>query len=144
MSTQRSPGTSIIDSSIKLAAALTAVALFSMTTNVHVGAAVIQPVAATSTIAGDAGSSVSYLLVDNPGFAADALQRPVGTGVLLPTGDSVANALATVHERSGSAHAESWTRGTGFGNPVFSFDLGADTSIDSILLWQYGNSSPGN
>ncbi len=120
-------------------------ALFAVSANASVEAgAIIQPVAATSTIAGDAGSSVNYLIVDNPGFAAAALQRPTGTGVLLPTGETVANALATVHERSGSAHAESWTRGTGSGNPVFSFDLGSDMLIDSILLWQYGNGSPGN
>ena len=43
-----------------------------------------------------------------------------------------------------TAHAESWTRGRGSGNPVFSFDLGVDTSIGSILLWQYGNGAAGN
>jgi len=107
-------------------------------------ASVITPTSVTGTIAGDAGSHVNYLIVDNGGFGAAALQRPVGTGVTLSTGDTLVNALATLHERSGQAHAESWTRGTTAGNPVFSFDLGAETSVGSIMLWQYGNGSPGN
>jgi hypothetical protein len=107
-------------------------------------ASVITPTAVTGAIAGDAGSHINFLIVDNGGFPAAALQRPLGTGVTLNTGDPLADALATVHERSGAAHAESWTRNTAAGNPVFSFDLGADTSVGSIILWQYGNGSPGN
>ncbi|NQT40601.1 MAG: discoidin domain-containing protein [Planctomycetes bacterium] len=107
---------------------------------------IIKPVAVSTSITGDAGSSHLYLLDDNPGFAAHSLQRPVGTGVTLETGDPVSHALVTVHERSGTAHAESWTRGTGLGLPEFVFDLtgGGDTPVESILLWQYGNGSPGN
>jgi len=107
---------------------------------------ILKPVSVSTNIAGDAGSSHLYLLDDNPGFGADSLQRPAGTGVTLNTGDPLADALATVHERSGTAHAESWTRPTGSGNPEFVFDLtgGGDTPVESILLWQYGNGSPGN
>jgi hypothetical protein len=107
-------------------------------------ATVITPTFVTGTIAGDAGSHVNYLITDNAGFPEAALQRPAGTGVTLNTGDTLADALATLHARNGQAHAESWTRSTGAGNPVFSFDLGADTSVGSVMLWQYGNGSPGN
>ena len=105
-------------------------------------ATVIKPVGVTSTINGNAGSSVNYLLNDNTGYTTEApLQRPVGVSVTLPSGTDLTDALATLHARSGSAHAESWTNFTSVGNPVFVFDLGAgNTDISSILLWQYGNS----
>ena len=109
---------------------------------VHVGmasAAIIKPSSVTTDITGDAGSSHLYLLDDNAGFAAASLQRPAGTGVALNTGESLANTMNTVAELSGDGHAESWTRGTGSGNPEFVFDLGADTAVGSIILWQYGN-----
>ena len=118
-------------------------ALVALATAPMAPAGIIAPVSATSNIAGDAGSSVDYLLVDNPGFAAAGLQRPVGTGVTLPTGSSVADALATFAELSGGGQAESWTRPTGEGNPIFTFDLGADTDVGSIILWQYGNNGGG-
>ena len=104
-------------------------------------AEVVKPVSVTGNIAGDAGSSDQYLLNDNPGFADGSLQRPVGTAVDLITGDSLVDALATFGARGGGAHAESWTRGTGAGNPEFVFDLtgAGDTDIGSIILWQYGN-----
>ena len=107
-------------------------------------AAVIKPGSVTTSIAGDAGSSHLFLLDANGGNTNLNLQRPTGSEVALNTGASLADALATVHERSGTAHDESWTNTTGAGNPVFVFDLGADTSVGSILLWQYGNGSPGN
>ena len=102
---------------------------------------VIKPVSVTGSIAGDANSNVNYLLNDNPGFADASLQRPAGTPATLETGDSLADALATVAARSSSAQAESWTRSTSQGHPVFVFDLTGvgDTSINAIILWQYGN-----
>ncbi len=54
---------------------LAALFVVSATARVDAGE-IIQPIGVTSTIAGDAGSHVDYLLVDNPGFAAAALQRP--------------------------------------------------------------------
>jgi hypothetical protein len=102
-------------------------------------AAIIKPTAVSTNITGDAGSSHLYLLDDNGGFAAASLQRPAGTGVTLNTGESLANAMNTVAELSSSGQAESWTRPTGSGNPEFVFDLGADTAVGSIILWQYGN-----
>ncbi len=105
-------------------------------------AVVVAPVSVTSTIAGDAGSGVNYLIGDNPGYTTEApLQRPVGTSVTLPSGTAIADALATFHARSGTAHAESWTQKTESGHPVFVFDLtgGGDTNINSTILWQYGN-----
>lgn len=106
---------------------------------------IIKPVSVSTTIAGDAGSSHLYLLDDNPSFAAPSLQRPVGTGVTLNTGDLLSAAMATVHERSGGGHAESWTRSTELGLPEFVFDLtgGGDTAVESIILWQYGNNGGG-
>ncbi len=108
-------------------------------------ATIIKPVSVSTSITGDAGSSHLYLLDDNSGFAAASLQRPVGTGVTLDTGDPVPDALATFHERSGGGHAESWTRPIGSGLPEFVFDLtgGGDTSVESIILWQYGNNGGG-
>lgn len=102
-------------------------------------ATVVTPVGVTGTIASDAGGSVNYLLVDNGGFTEASLQNPLGTAVTLPTGTDLAVALGTYHARSASAHAESWTRSIGSGNPVFTFDLGGDTDIFTVLLWQYGN-----
>ncbi|MBN1853144.1 MAG: hypothetical protein JW829_10490 [Pirellulales bacterium] len=116
---------------------LVILALLVGTTSVH--ATIIAPSSVTGNIAGDAGSSWDYLLVDNPSYAEDGLQRPVGTAVTLPTGSSLSDALATYAARSGGAHAESWTYGTGAGNPEFVFDLDSDTDIGSIILWQYGN-----
>jgi len=104
---------------------------------------IIKPVSVTGNIVGDAGSHVNYLLDDNPGFAEATLQRPLGTAVPLNTGDPVADALATFHAYGGGAHAESWTNVIGAGNPEFVFDLGADTGVDSIILWQYGNNGGG-
>jgi hypothetical protein len=102
---------------------------------------VIKPVSVTGSIAGDAGSSDQWLLNDNAGYAAPGLERPLGTGNTLDTGDSLADALATLAQLSGGGHAESWTFGTGGGNPEFVFDLTGvgNTSIGSIILWQYGN-----
>jgi len=110
-------------------------------------ALVVTPVSVTGTIAGDAGSNVNYLLVDNSGFGQGSLQRPVGTAVTLPSGATVSDALATYHARASTGHRESWTKSVNDGNPVFTFDLGADTDIGSVILWQYGNNGgdgPGN
>ena len=106
-------------------------------------AVIVTPVSVTSTIAGDAGSSVDYLLADNPAFAAAGLQMPVGTATTLPDGAALTDALGTFGELSGGGQGESWTRPTGEGNPVFSFDLGSEREIGSILLWQYGNNGGG-
>ncbi len=102
---------------------------------------IIKPVGVTSTIVGDAGSAVSYLLDDNPGVAAPALQNEMGEEVVLETGEKLTTALTTFHYREGDGHQESWTQTTPQGNPIFVFDLtgGGNVSIGSILLWQYGN-----
>ncbi len=102
---------------------------------------VIKPAGVTSTVAGDAGSAVDYLLDDNPGQVAPGLQNGLGEEVTLETGDSLEKALATFHFRDGVGHQESWTRSTPAGNPIFVFDLtgGGNTAIGSIVLWQYGN-----
>jgi len=102
---------------------------------------VVTPVSVTGTIAGDARSSVDYLLIDNAGFAPDSLQDVDGNEVLLDTGDPLTKALATYGYRAGNGQNESWTRGTNQGEPVFTFDLtgSGDTDIGSVLLWQYGN-----
>ena len=108
-------------------------------------ATLIRPVSVTSTIVGDAGSHVDYLIGDNGGFGEAGLQRPVGNAVTLNTGASLADAQATFAALSGAAHAESWTANVTAGNPVFVFDLGADTSIGTVVLWQYGNNGgPGS
>jgi len=108
-------------------------------------ATILKPVSVSTSIPGDAGSSHLYLLDDNAGYAAAGLQRPVGTGVTLETGDPLSDALATLAELSGTGHAESWTRPIGVGLPEFVFDLtgGGDTPVESILLWQYGNNGGG-
>jgi len=108
-------------------------------------ATILKPVSVSTSITGDAGSSHLYLLDDNPGYAPASLQRPTGTGVTLNTGDPLSDAMATVHELTGTGHAESWTRPTGAGLPEFVFDLtgGGDTPVESILLWQYGNNGGG-
>lgn len=102
---------------------------------------VVKPVSATSTIAGDAGSNVNFLLNDNPASGEISLQDDTGAAVALDTGAPILDAICALAARSGSAQAESWTRGASLGNPVFVFDLtgGGDTDIGSILLWQYGN-----
>ena len=107
-------------------------------------AVIVKPTAATSSITSDAGGSVDWLLNDNPNQALFSLQRPVDTEVLIDDGSDVADALATFHQHGGQGHQESWTRGTGQGNPVFSFDLGSERSIGSILLWGYGNNGGGD
>ncbi len=100
---------------------------------------ILKPVSVTTNITGDAGSSHLYLLDDNSAFADASLQRPVGTAATLETGASLADALATYGARGGGAHAESWTFGTGGGNPEFVFDLGAEQAVGSVIMWQYGN-----
>jgi hypothetical protein len=118
-----------------------------LATGVGMSAVVVTPVSVTSTIAGDAKSKVDYLLVDNSKYSMASLQRPVGTAVTLPSGATVSDALATYHARAGTGHRESWTKSVNDGNPVFTFDLGADTDIGSVILWQYGNNGgngPGN
>ena len=100
---------------------------------------VIKPASVSGTIGGDAGSSAAYLLDDNPGYADPSLSDADGNAVTLDSGDSLAKALATFGARAGGAHAESWTKGTGDGNPEFTFDLGSEMSIGSVILWQYGN-----
>lgn len=104
-------------------------------------AGVIKPLSATSSIAGDAGSSVNYLLSDNAGVAAPGLQDATGTAVPLANGDSLSTAATTYAYRSGDGHGESWTSPATNGNPVFVFDLtgGGDTAVGSAILWQYGN-----
>lgn len=105
----------------------------------------VKPVSAISSIAGDAGSSVDFLLDDNPSVTEAGLQDDEGSAVTLDSGDSLDKALATYGYRGGDGHQESWTRGTPEGNPVFTFDLtgGGDTAIGSVLLWQYGNDGGG-
>jgi len=118
-------------------------ALAGLVTTTTVCGTIIKPLSATSSIPGDAGSSVDYLLNDNAGFAADALVDEFLAAVTIDTGDTIAKAAAAFAELSNGGQGESWTRPTGSGNPVFVFDLGADTAIGSIVLWQYGNNGGG-
>ncbi|MBI9016671.1 MAG: hypothetical protein JEZ07_05345 [Phycisphaerae bacterium] len=106
-------------------------------------ASIVKPVAVTGNIAGDAGSSVNWLLDDNGNQALPGLSDATGAAITLETGDTLAKALSTYHLRSGIGHEESWTYGTGAGNPEFIFDLGTETTIGSIVLWQYGNNGGG-
>ncbi len=101
----------------------------------------MKPVSVSGSIVGDAGSSVDFLLDDNPAQADPGLQDDEGAAATLATGDSLSKALATYAFRGGKGHQESWTRKTTEGEPVFTFDLtgGGDTAIGSAILWQYGN-----
>ena len=101
-------------------------------------ASVIKPTGVTGTIAGDAGSNVNYLLNDNGGFGGKGLHDTSGNAVTLNTGDTLQKALDTCAFRGKNGHKESWTHVTGT-KPVFSFDLGSETAVGSIILWQYGN-----
>jgi hypothetical protein len=106
---------------------------------------VVKPDSVTCPIVGDAGSSVDYLLDDNAGLPAASLQDADGNEVFLDTGDPLLKALDTYGYRSGNGHNESWTKPTDAGEPVFTFDFGADTDIGSVILWQYGNNGgPGS
>ena len=112
------------------------------TTTITFAEITITPVQVTSTIQGDVKSSARYLISDNPSFDNDTpLQRSNGTGVTLPSGTSLKDLLSTFHLRNGLGEAESWTQKREYGHPVFVFDLtgGENAEINSIILWQYGN-----
>lgn len=102
---------------------------------------VVTPVSATSNIDGDAGSSVDWLLAENPARAEFGIQDEFGALTTLDTGDTTQKAVCTFALRGGGGHQQSWTRPIGEGNPIFIFDLsgGGDLSIGSVILWQYGN-----
>lgn len=106
---------------------------------IHAG--IITPVGVTSSIAGDAGSSVDFLLSDNGSLAPAGLQDADGAAATLAAGDPLSKVVGTFAYRSGDGHQESWTNPTSGGNPVFVFDLsgGGDLSVGSAALWQYGN-----
>jgi len=99
----------------------------------------VVPVSVTSTVAGDAGSSVNFLISDNPSQAGKSLHTTNGVAVELHTGDTL-DLTNIVAYHAGTGHQESWTHvKAGIENPIFIFDLGTDTTIDSTILWQYGN-----
>ena len=99
---------------------------------------IVEPTSVTSTVAGDVESSVNYLINDNANLAGYSLHTTNNTEVVLHTGDTL-DLLNTVACHAGNGHKESWTAETSAGTPVFVFDLGADSSISSTVLWQYGN-----
>ena len=99
---------------------------------------VVAPVSATSSLNGDAGSNVDYLLIDNAGYANPGLHDG-SNAVLLVTGTDLDIALATFADHSNVGQKESFVTAKDVHNPIFIFDLGADTAVDSIILWGYGN-----
>ena len=66
----------------------------------------------------------------------------MGVARTLPTGTDLTIALSTLAYHAGDGNKESWTAKFTDGAPVFVFDLtgsATDTSVGSIILWQYGN-----
>ena len=99
----------------------------------------VVPVSVTSTVAGDAGSSVNFLISDNSAISGHSLHTTNNVAVVLHTGDTL-DLTNIVAYHASNGHKESWTHvKTSIGNPIFIFDLGADITIDSTILWQYGN-----
>jgi len=102
------------------------------------GDTVVKPESVTSTIAGDAGSSVNYLINDNAGNSGDSLHTTTGEALALNTGEIFVLSNAVAYH-AGNGQYESWTAKKTAGKPVFVFDLGANKTIHSAVLWQYGN-----
>lgn len=83
----------------------------------------------------------------------DQMVNNAGMNTAVNQGDSLASALAATHSYSG-AYGSSWVTNASGGDyfvggviPVLVFDLGADTTISDLLLWQYennGGGQPGN
>jgi hypothetical protein len=98
--------------------------------------------------------SISSVTNENP-FDTRTFSYVVNNSGMTPavnTGDSLAAAQAAVHVYGG--YAESWVTvdstadyfATGFGStnpPSVVFDLGSDTLLSDILLWQYQNDGAG-
>jgi len=101
---------------------------------------IVRPDSVTASIASASTGSVDYLISANDSDPYDYLnlQRPVGTAVSLATGASETDALATYHTKEDYGQYESYVPAS---KPVIVFDLGADTSVESIILWQYGGSA---
>jgi len=98
----------------------------------------VVPVSVTSTNSPDYGS-VNFLISDNPAIPGHSLHTTNGVAVELHTGDTL-DLTNIVAYHAGNGHLESWTQKTkNTTNPIFIFDLGTDTTIDSAILWQYGN-----
>ena len=100
---------------------------------------IIVPVSVTSTLAGNAGSSVDYLIGDNAGNANPSLHDTNAVAVVLTNGMDATIVTNVYAEHSGTGQNESFVTAKDVHNPVFVFDLGADTSISAMVLWQYGN-----
>ncbi len=119
--------------------ALCLLVIFVFAVSAVVADVIVKPVSVTSTVAGDAGSSVNYLLNDNSGRAGESLHDTAGNAVALTNGVNKTVAMATLARHRNDGQYESWTAPTSSGAPVFVFDLGEDKSINSAILWQYGN-----
>ena len=98
----------------------------------------VVPVSVTSTNSPDYGS-VNFLISDNSAIPGHSLHTTNDVAVVLHTGDTL-DLTNIVAYHAGNGHLESWTQKTqNTTNPIFIFDLGTDTTIDSAILWQYGN-----
>jgi hypothetical protein len=98
--------------------------------------------------------SISSVANDNPfdGRTFDFVVNNSGLTPAVNAGDSLAAAQGAVHAYTG--YLESWVTNastadyfeTGGGNaspPTVVFDLGTDTAISNIILWQYQNDGGG-
>ena len=90
---------------------------------------------------------------DNTDVAVSAsvanLTNGSGLSSPVPSGSTLAAALAATHTFGSTGERESWTTRSSLPStdyysaspmPVFVWDLGQDTPLDAIVLWQYGNS----
>jgi hypothetical protein len=83
------------------------------------------------------------------GVSASVANLTNGSGLSspLPNGSALDGALAVTHTFSSTGERESWTTRSTYPAdyyavspmPVFVWDLGQDTPLDHIVLWQYGN-----
>ena len=73
-------------------------------------------------------------------ISGHSLHTTNDVAVVLHTGDTL-DLTNIVAYHAGDGHKESWTAKTSAGIPIFVFDLGADTTIDSTILWQLGRTT---
>jgi len=100
--------------------------------------AVILPTYLSADSSPDALSSPSKL-VDDSGMTPNVLN-----------GDDLSLALSAEHDYNGG-YQESWVTNangadyfSGGTSPIIVFDLGADTTVGSVLIWQYQNNGGGD
>jgi Tol biopolymer transport system component len=86
------------------------------------------------------------------GASLDNLTNGSGLSSPLPNGSTLETALTVTHTFSASGELQSWTTRSSLPStdyysaspmPVFVWDLGQDTPLDHIVLWQYGNDGGG-